>query len=54
MSRLQNGADVGREIYAQSHGELTHPVEDYVLFWPERKVRVAEVIVGKRLGEVND
>ena len=39
VSRLQNGADVGREVHAQSSGELSYPVEDYVLYWPDKRVR---------------
>ena len=40
MSRLQSGKDVSREVYGLAKDELKHGMEDYMLYWPERKVSV--------------
>lgn len=38
VSRLQTGADIGREVYDKANGELKLSEEDYILYWPDRKV----------------
>ena len=38
VSRLQNGADVSREVYSAAKEDLKYPIENYMLYWPERKV----------------
>ena len=38
ISRLQNGAEVSREVHSLAKDELRHSLDYYMLFWPERKV----------------
>ena len=38
VSRLQDGAEVSKEVYTKAKDHLKQPVDDYILYWPERKV----------------
>ena len=39
ISRLQSGEEVCKEVYELVKEELKNPVEEYVLFWPHKKVK---------------
>lgn len=38
VSRLQNGADISREVHSLAKDELRHVIDYYMLYWPERRV----------------
>lgn len=53
ISRLQNGAEVSREVYSLAKDELRHSHDYYMLFWPERKVG-ASLSPGNKWEKTND
>lgn len=42
VSRLQAGRDVCKQVYEQAKGELKGHIEDYCLYWPDKKASCSQ------------